>query len=82
MGIHPDHTGQGRGREYVAAVLTYAQKRFKPRSFRVTIASFNRRAQRVWEGNGFQQTQRFSHPDSGREFLVFVLEVNPRFSTK
>lgn len=75
MGIQPDHTGQGRGREYVSMVLAYAQESFNPSRLRVTIASFNRRAQRVWEGNGFQRVQAFTHKTSGREFLVYLLEV-------
>jgi RimJ/RimL family protein N-acetyltransferase len=78
MGIHPDHTGLGRGREYVAAVLDFALESFKPSFFRVTIASFNLRAQRVWEENGFRMVQRFTHETSEREFLVYVLEANPR----
>jgi ribosomal-protein-alanine N-acetyltransferase len=75
MGIHPDHIGQGLGKEYVSAVLAYALDKFDPRCFRVTIAGFNRRAQRVWEGNGFQKAQHFTHKASGREFLVYVLDV-------
>ena len=78
MGIRPDLTGQGYGRDFVAAVLDFAQREFKPVAFRVTIAAFNHRARRVWESNGFKQTQAFIHQDSNREFIVMTRSVNNR----
>jgi RimJ/RimL family protein N-acetyltransferase len=70
MGIRPDLTGQGFGHEFVAAVLDFAHREFKPGAFRVTIAAFNQRAQRVWEKNGFQETQSFTKTGSDRTFIM------------
>lgn len=76
MGIHPDLTGKGFGSKFAVAVLNFASRTFQPTTYRVTIASFNLRARRVWEKNGFQQIQVFTHKDSQREFTVMVREAN------
>ena len=76
MGIHPDFTGQGLGSSYVLAVLDYAQSKFQPTTFRVTIASFNQRARRVWGKNGFRQVQAFTHQNSKREFCLYIKAGN------
>ncbi len=72
MGLHPDFTGQGHGSDLAAAVLDFAQREFNPPAFRVTIAAFNLRAQRVWEKNGFRLTENFTHKASNRNFIVMV----------
>ena len=81
MGIRPDLTGQGRGVDYAASVVEYAHQAFSPRCLRVTIASFNTRAQRVWDVNGFHPIQQFIHATSGLDFVVMVngeLDVKTR----
>jgi RimJ/RimL family protein N-acetyltransferase len=77
MAIRPDHTGRGLGRHFVAAVLAFAAAQFRPPAFRVTIAAFNRRAQRVWEQNGFRPVQRFRRPGDGLAFVVYEKEAAP-----
>lgn len=72
MGIRPAFTGQGRGVDFSLAVLNFAQKEFQPIAFRVTIAAFNQRAQRVWQKNGFRRIQTFTHESSKREFMVMI----------
>jgi [ribosomal protein S18]-alanine N-acetyltransferase len=71
MGIGPDRTGQGIGALIAKAVLEFAVVKFAPVRFRVTIAVFNQRAIRVWQGLGFEPVSRFLHPVSGVEFMVF-----------
>ena len=46
-GLRPDITGKGLGREAISIGLDYGARLFAPPAFRVTIASFNVRAQRV-----------------------------------
>ena len=53
LGVHPDLIGRGHGSEIVAHVLSYALQTFAQSQYRVTIAAFNVRAQRVWQNNGF-----------------------------
>jgi len=75
LGVRPDLTGQRRGHLFVQAVLGFAEREFAPASLRVTIAEFNRRAQRVWRGAGFKQIQAFSRSGDGMPFLIFALRA-------
>jgi ribosomal-protein-alanine N-acetyltransferase len=72
MGIRPELTGHGHGQRFVSQVLNFARSEFNPDRFRVTIAAFNQRAQRVWQKAGFHFVERFTHQASGREFIVFI----------
>jgi RimJ/RimL family protein N-acetyltransferase len=64
--LRPDLTGHGHGTRFVAAILGFAAARFGRVRARVSIASTNVRALRVWKANGFAETQRF---DTQREVL-------------
>ena len=75
LGLRPDLTGRGRGIEYVKNVLVYAQKMFNPIRFRVTIAAFNKRAQKVWRKAGFDLVGRFQHEESRREFVILLRDT-------
>ena len=59
MGLKPSLTGRGRGRSYVAGVIQFARETLDFEPLRVTIATHNQRAIRVWSGLGFTETQRF-----------------------
>jgi RimJ/RimL family protein N-acetyltransferase len=72
LAIRPDLTGKGRGRSYIQAVIDFALKQYTPPALRVTIAEFNRRAQRVWQKAGFVQIERFGRQSDGMLFLVFI----------
>lgn len=74
MGVHPQFTGRGLGGMFAAAAIDYAQKRFAPPQLRVTIAEFNRRAQKVWERHGFVPVQRFVSNFGKRPFIIYVKE--------
>ena len=72
LGVRPNLTGRGNGLHYVNAVLDFARQRFSPTQFRVTIAAFNGRAQRVWQKAGFELTQTFRANRGGRTFVVMT----------
>jgi len=71
-GLRPDLTGKGIGREAIRTGLEFGQQRFHPRAFRVTIATFNVRAQRVIAALGFHQTGTFPATADGRSFGIWV----------
>lgn len=75
LGLRPDLTGQGRGHTFVAAVLDFARRQFNPAAFRVTIAEFNERAQRVWQKAGFRQTQTFHRDYDNRPFVILMRDA-------
>ena len=80
LGVRPDLTGQGRGLGYLLAVLGVAQRTVSPGTFRVTVAEFNKRAQKVWRRAGFRPVQRFVRQQDGRPFVILLRKatVNAR----
>ena len=72
MGMHPDLTGQGKGASYADAVFEYANKQFAEQPRRVTIAEFNKRAQRLCQRFGFKIVDRFERPSDKRPFVVML----------
>ena len=75
LGVRPDLTGQGRGLAYVNAVLDFARRAFPPTAFRVTVAEFNKRAQRVWEKAGFRPVETFQRSGDGMPFVILTLPL-------
>ncbi len=68
LGMRPDHTGRGLGPGFVRAGLRFAEGRFSPPAFRLTVATFNRRAIQVYEKAGFEAVREFG--DRGPEWLL------------
>jgi hypothetical protein len=67
-----DMTGKGIGREAIRAGLEFGRHRFSPAAFRVTIATFNVRAQRVISALGFGQIDAFQATTDGRSYGIWV----------
>ena len=72
LGMRPDLAGKGLGLEFVLAGLRFAGNRFPTPAFRLTVASFNRRAIRVYEKAGFEISATFgdSTASGDREWLL------------
>jgi RimJ/RimL family protein N-acetyltransferase len=73
LGIKPSHTGGGRGRSFVEAVVRFARTTFEVDPLRVTIAVGNPRALRVWSNLGFVETQRFQSSETVMGSDAFVI---------
>ena len=71
-GLRPDLTGIGLGRLAIQTGLDFGRSQFCPPAFRVTIASFNQRAQRVVKALGFQKAGCFQGFADGRDYDVLV----------
>jgi [ribosomal protein S18]-alanine N-acetyltransferase len=71
-GLRPDLTGKGLGREAIRTGLDFGQQVFRPRAFRVTVATFNVRAQRVIAALGFRQTGTFPAATDGRSYGIWI----------
>jgi [ribosomal protein S18]-alanine N-acetyltransferase len=65
LGLHPELTGRGLGGEFLAAGIAFAQRKFRPRRFRLSVATFNKRAIKVYERAGFTTTRSFDHETNG-----------------
>jgi [ribosomal protein S18]-alanine N-acetyltransferase len=71
-GLRPELTGRGLGRAAIRTGLEFGRERFAPPAFRVTIASFNLRAQRVVAALNFRSAGRFAATGTGRSYEVLV----------
>jgi [ribosomal protein S18]-alanine N-acetyltransferase len=71
-GLRPDLTGQGRGRDAIAAGLEFGRQRFGPTAFRMTIAAFNTRALRVVAALGFRPAESFRGTADGRDYTILT----------
>jgi [ribosomal protein S18]-alanine N-acetyltransferase len=71
-GMRPDLIGQGRGREFVGAVLAYATAAEPAARQRMSILRWNVRSRRVAEAHGFVAADRVG------EFDVLVREAPPQ----
>jgi RimJ/RimL family protein N-acetyltransferase len=67
LGMRPDLTGRGLGEEFVQAGLRFARETYAPPVFRLTVATFNRRAILVYERVGFETVETFGAPTQGVE---------------
>jgi [ribosomal protein S18]-alanine N-acetyltransferase len=78
VGMRPDLVGHGLGLAFTRVVLDFARREYAPAAMRVTIAGFNRRAQRMCLALGFVEEGRFARPGSEDEFVVLVRRDAPR----
>lgn len=79
LGMRPDLTGQGLGMPFLQAGLEYAKKKYAPSRFRLTVATFNHRAIRLYEKAGFEPVSVF-RSTVGAEHLEFLLMEHPAVS--
>lgn len=70
--VKPELTGQGLGAAFAKEVIRNGVSKYAPKKLRVTIAAFNHRAMRVWEKNGFRQTQTFKRSGDGVNFKILT----------
>ncbi len=68
LGLRPDLTGQGRGQAFLQAGLKFARGTYGPTAFRLSVASFNQRAIRVYHKAGFLDAGVFMNETNGGEY--------------
>lgn len=68
LGLHPERTGQRLGGAFLRAGLAYAGRRFAPRTFVLSVATFNQRAITVYARAGFAPVRVFMHATNGGEW--------------
>jgi [ribosomal protein S18]-alanine N-acetyltransferase len=68
LGLHPSWTGRGLGGRFLEAGLDFARRCFAPRTFTLSVASFNRRAITVYERAGFVPVRTYMHWTNGAEW--------------
>lgn len=71
LGLHPDLVGRGYGLPFVEEIISFTREHHSPERLRLTVATFNRRAIRVYERAGFEWESVFE-PASGIEFAQMM----------
>jgi len=71
-GLRPDLTGRGLGKRAIATGLAFGRETLRPAAFRVTVAEFNLRAQRVLLSLGFAHLETFAATTNGQNYQILL----------
>ena len=74
LGMKPPLCGKGLGSSFLNAGIDFAQNKFQPNKYRLTVASFNKRAIRLYKKAGFTILRTVTHCKSHDEFYMMVLQ--------
>lgn len=74
VGLEPESAGKGIGQDFLQQGIILGSGLFNPRSFRVTVAAFNKRAQKVCHRLGFIRKELFLRTSDQKEFVILTLE--------
>lgn len=74
LGLRPDLTGRGLGQAFLREILRYVEERCGAETIRLSVASFNRRAIKVYERAGFVKTGTAKLPASGGMYDFTLME--------
>src|SRR5690606_33094045 len=72
LGMKPDLVGQGNGLEFGNFIISYVQEKNNVLPIRLTVATFNARAIRLYEKLGFEKRSVFGNPIS--DFIIMTKE--------
>lgn len=75
LGIKPNLCGQGLGEKFFNSGLDFARNKLSAKEFRLTVASFNQRAIKVYQRVGLKKVNSFERiSEFGKiEFEVMIL---------
>jgi len=73
-GVRPDMAGTGMGATFIQVGMDFAALIPPGGKFRITLASFNKRALNMCENADFRTVQTFRGPE-GREFVILTKEA-------
>ncbi|QPL04460.1 MULTISPECIES: GNAT family N-acetyltransferase [Actinomyces] len=68
LGLRPDLTGRGLGRNFMRGNLKWIQQEYSGMEIRLSVALFNRRGIRVYESIGFKVIRHFTQVTNGGEY--------------
>ncbi|QDP42147.1 GNAT family N-acetyltransferase [Radiobacillus deserti] len=78
LGMRPDFTGKGMGKEFLKKCVEFILKNYGPERITLSVATFNQRAIKVYKRFGFRDQEIFiQHTNGGEyEFLRMEYECN------
>ncbi|TAA67464.1 GNAT family N-acetyltransferase [Planococcus salinarum] len=68
LGMKPELTGKGIGREFLKAGLKFAESAYRPDKITLSVAAFNKRAITLYRNSGFNEVERFAQATNGSTF--------------
>ncbi len=72
LGMRPNLTGMGGGKLFFEYILQDIKNIFPDKKLRLTVASFNKRAIKVYESSGFKYVMSFTPKSSELEFKIMI----------
>ena len=73
IGLRPDICGRGYGLSFLQCGLAFAKTHYGIRRFRLSVASFNERAIKVYARAGFVLMREVTHAKFPMKFLIKIL---------
>lgn len=68
LGMRPQLTGKGEGIHFLLAGMKYAQTKYSPLIFTLSVATFNVRALKIYERAGFKKIEAFMQETNGGKY--------------
>jgi len=75
LGMSPELCGQGNGYDFFMQGLEFGKNKFPDKKFRLTVASFNKRAIRLYEKIGFKEMTKFDREKKDNTVTFIVMEL-------
>lgn len=76
LGMKPNLTGSGKGSSFFSFILdSLAEEKEREATFRLTVATFNKRAMALYSKLGFEKKITFEQ--NGVEFVTMIKPTNP-----
>jgi RimJ/RimL family protein N-acetyltransferase len=75
LGIKPSLCGQGLGFDFLSHGLVFARSKLSAIGFRLTVASFNERAIKVYKKIGFKKVNTFIRVSENGEIEFWVMTL-------
>ncbi|WP_432663000.1 GNAT family N-acetyltransferase [Wukongibacter baidiensis] len=76
LGMRPNFCGRGKGYNFLLKGLEFSRKRFLTKKLRLTVASFNKRAIRLYERIGFKKMEVFERKKLDESMTFLVMEMS------
>lgn len=72
VGMKPELTGRGLGRQFFDVILQYAITTFDPAWTRLTVANFNKRALNLYKNFGFTLLDEFEGDELNVRYTILI----------
>ncbi len=72
LGLNPVLVDKGLGYTFLNAGLKFANNKFNQRTFRLTVAQFNKRAIKVYKKSSFKIVKSFNRKKDDTEFYIMT----------